>query len=105
LSHPKERAWLYGRPAGNGLDWLYQLVKAGNAIDLGGNGYPRRFTSTAEHLVPRISEKLPEARHTWVYDPHDILWDKWEGKAVIDCAAAERCRPDEWLLVEEWDQC
>jgi hypothetical protein len=27
-----------------GLGWIYGLVKEGKAIDLGGNGYPHRFT-------------------------------------------------------------
>jgi hypothetical protein len=88
----------------DGLDWLRELVKSGKAIDLGGNGYPLRFTSTAEYLVPRIIEKPPEARTTWVSGAGDILTDKWEGKTVIDRAAAKQCRFDEWLLVEAWDE-
>jgi hypothetical protein len=88
----------------NGLEWLEELVKAGKAMDLGGNGYPRRFTSTAEHLVPRIIEQPPGARSVWVSQAGDILTDKWEGKTVIDRAAAEQCPLDEWLLVEAWDE-
>ena len=88
----------------NGLEWLEELVKADKAIDLGGNGYPRRFTSTAEYLVPRIIEQPPGARSTWVSQAGDILTDKWEGKTVIDRAAAEQCPLDEWLLVEAWDE-
>ncbi len=45
----------------DGLRWLYELVKTGDAIHLGGDGYPLRFTSTAEYLVPgssRIPRKL-----------------------------------------------
>ena len=87
-----------------GLGWLDELVKSGNAINLGGNGYPCRYTATAEYLVPRIIEKPPEARHTWVYDPGDVLGEEWEGKTVIDRAAAEECRSNEWLLVEAWDE-
>jgi hypothetical protein len=45
-----------------GLLWLEELVEAGNAINLGGNGYPCRYTATAGHLIPRIIEKPPEAR-------------------------------------------
>jgi len=26
-----------------------------------------------------------------------------KGKTVVDRAAAAGCRPDEWLLVEAWD--
>ncbi len=39
-----------------------------------------------------------------MYDPGDILTGKWEGKTVIDRAAAEQCRLDEWLLVTAWDE-
>jgi hypothetical protein len=56
-----------------GLDWLQTLVKQGYAIDLGGDGYPWRFTATAEQLVPHIITGPPEARATWQYGPRDIL--------------------------------
>ena len=88
----------------NGLDWLDELVKAGKAIDLGGNGYPRRFTSTAKYLIPRFIEQPPGARATWVSQPGDVLTDKWEGKTVIDHAAAEQCALNEWLVVQAWDE-
>jgi hypothetical protein len=87
-----------------GLDWLDELVKAGRAIYLGGNGYPLRYTATAEHLIPRVVEEPPGAHRVWVYDPHDILTEKWEGKTVIDRNAAAACHPEEWLLVEAWDE-
>jgi hypothetical protein len=34
----------------------------------------------------------------------DVITDKWEGKTVIDGATAAQCRPDEWLIVEAWDE-
>jgi len=87
-----------------GLRWIDELVEARKAIDLGGNGYPCRYTVTARHLVPNIIEAPPEVRPTWVAGGSDILTGKWEGKTVIDHAAAGQCRPDEWLLVEAWDE-
>jgi hypothetical protein len=87
-----------------GLQWIDALVAAGKAIDLGGNGYPCRYTATAEHLVPPIMEGPPQARATWLHDASDILTDKWEGQTVIDRAVADGCRPDEWLLVVAWDE-
>lgn len=87
-----------------GLDWIQALVARGAAIDLGGNGYPWRFTSSAEHLIPRIANVPPLARQAWAYGEHDLLTEKWEGKTVIDRAALAGCRPDEWLLVEAWDE-
>jgi len=87
-----------------GLDWLDELVKAGKAINLGGNGYPYRYTVTAENIIPRIIETPPGARTLWQCEASDVLTDKWEGKTVVDRAVAEHCRLDEWLLVEAWDE-
>jgi len=87
-----------------GLDWLEELVKTGQAINLGGNGYPCRYTATAENLIPRIIETPPASRAAWVYQKGDIITDKWEGRTVVDREAAVNCRPDEWLLVEAWDE-
>jgi hypothetical protein len=87
----------------NGLDWLDELVKTGKAIHLGGNGYPRRYTATAEYIVPRI-EQPPLARTDWSYAAGDILTGKWAGKTVVDLVAAAECHLDEWLLVEAWDE-
>ena len=87
-----------------GLKWLDELVTAGKTMDLGGNGYPCRCTATAEHLIPCFVDGPPEAHRIWACGPHDILGDKWEGKTVIDRVAIADCRPDEWLLVEAWDE-
>ena len=87
-----------------GLDWVRELLKAGKAIDLGGQGYPCRYTATAENLIPRIVDEPPGARRIWTSGVNDILSEKWEGKTVIDRAAAAACRGDEWLLIEAWDE-
>jgi hypothetical protein len=88
----------------DGLNWLDELVKAGKAIDLGGNGYPCRYTATAEHLIPQFIEGPPRARTHWLLEAGDFVTDKWEGKTVVDGDAAAQCRPDEWLIVEAWDE-
>ncbi len=86
------------------LEWLDDLVKSGRAIDLGGNGYPCRHTATAEYLTPRIVDKPPGSLNAWISGASDILTEKWEGRTVVDGAAIAACRPDEWLLVEAWDE-
>jgi hypothetical protein len=80
------------------------LSEKGKAIDLGGNGYPYRYTATAEYLVPNSLNGPPGARNPWTCDEGDILTDKWEGKTVIDRVVAASCRPDKWLLIEAWDE-
>lgn len=87
-----------------GLDWIMELVKAGDAIDLGGNGYPCRYTATARNLVSHIIGGPPEANAIWLFDEHDILTEEWAGKTVIDETVVSACPPDEWLLVEAWDE-
>ena len=87
-----------------GLDWLDELVKAGKAIDLGVQGLCGRYTATAAELLPRVAEGPPHAKPIWSAGPYDILTDRWEGRTVIDQTAVAKCRPDEWLLVEAWDE-
>jgi hypothetical protein len=87
-----------------GLRWLDELVVAGHAIDLGGNGYPNYYTAKAESLLLVIADGPPAARETWISGEHDVLTSGWEGKTVIDPAVADACQPDEWLLVVAWDE-
>ena len=87
-----------------GLQWVKELVKEGKATDLGGNGYPCRYTATARDLIPRIIDGPPGARSVWASGEKDILTDTWAGRTVIDHAEFAACRPDEWLLIEAWDE-
>ena len=88
----------------NGLQWLDELVKAGKAINLGGNGYPCRYTLQAANLVPKIIDEPPEANQTWVHGEGDVLTEKWQGRTVVDKAVGAQCLPQEWLLVVAWDE-
>ena len=88
----------------DGLQWIDDLVKVGRAVDLGGNGYPCRYTAQAQYLVPSILKGPPSARRSWVFGQHDVVTPAWNGKTVIDRAATGDCRLDEWLLVVAWDE-
>jgi hypothetical protein len=87
-----------------GLDWLDALVKEGKAINLGVQQLAGRYTAQAEHLLPGLLAGPPGAKEIWSSGPYDILTEKWDGKTVIDQAEAAACRPDEWLLVQAWDE-
>ena len=87
-----------------GLDWVHELVKAKKAIDLGGNGYPCRYTVTGEDVISQIINGPPAARPVWASEENDILTKKWDGKTVVDHAAVTACRPGEWLLIVAWDE-
>jgi hypothetical protein len=90
----------------DGLDWLIELAKQGKAIDLGGNGYPSRFTARAEHLLPHIVSGSFPANETWIIPEGSFFPDPtaYVGKTQIDREGAEQCRSDEWLLVVVWDE-
>lgn len=98
---PRLAVWQTGA---GGLKWLNDLANAGLAVTLGGNGYPCRYMAPAQHLLTRFADNPPGANKHWIYGVNDILLDGWEGKTVIDHAAVAECRPDEWLLVEAWDE-
>jgi hypothetical protein len=87
-----------------GLDWLDELARDGKAINLGVRTLCGRFTTQAAHVLPRIADGPPGARPIWSFGPYDILTEKWDGRTVIDRDAAAACRPDEWLLIEAWDE-
>jgi hypothetical protein len=85
------------------LDWLEELVRSGEAIGLGGSGYPCWYTAKALAILNRALPSPPGARSAWASDPGDILTDGWEGHTVIDDTAVQSTSPDEWLLIE-WDE-
>ena len=87
-----------------GLDWIDELVKQQKAISLGGNGYPLEFTAMTMHLKAHLLEGPPGAKAVWTFDPGDILLPGWLGKTTKDLEALEACRPDEWLLIQAWDE-
>lgn len=87
-----------------GVDWIDKLVKENKVIDLGGNGYPNRYTVTANNIIPFIKNNPPLAKDVWSSDEGDILTEKWEGKTVLDQSEIEKCPPDEWLIVDAWDE-
>ena len=88
----------------DGIDWLFELVKAGKAIDLGGGGYPDRFTAPAKEIIPRIIEGPPQARERWIAGAEQVVIGPWAGETKIDREALAGCKPDEWLLVQAWDE-
>ncbi|MEI7890141.1 MAG: hypothetical protein WCI34_07505 [Actinomycetes bacterium] len=88
----------------HGLDWLADLAKEDRIVSLGGNGYPIRYTGKANELLPRVGDKPPEALAHWVCGPNDILTDAWAGKTTFDQTELDNCTPEEWLIVEAWDE-
>lgn len=106
---PRIAAWQGGLDA---IDWLEALVPDGSVIDLGGDGYPRRFTARAGAILPTVLGGPPEANERWVAgahdrfiaEPSDALGTGWLGATTVDRDQAATCTPDEWLVVEVWDE-
>ena len=102
---PKGKCLAVWQANSSGLNWLDELVRKGEAIDLGGNhGYPNLYASTAKDLIRKISKKPPGEQNPWLNGVNDILGEGYLGKTVIDRKEIKKCTPDEWLLVEAWDE-
>lgn len=87
-----------------GLRWLDELVERQEAISLGGNGYPFEYTAQSRVLLACLQGDPPEAKAVWTHGPEDIITPAWAGKTTVDQEAVEACRPDEWLLIQAWDE-
>ncbi|HSB61423.1 MAG TPA: hypothetical protein VLI67_06870 [Vicinamibacteria bacterium] len=87
-----------------GLRWIDDLVKARKAVDLGGNGYPCRYSIAAGVLRPVISNGLPPNESPPVIGADYALPGGWSSELKVDAAALSECRSEEELLIEAWDQ-
>ena len=84
----------------NGVDWLMDLAKAGKAIDLGGGGYPWRFTITVKELLVFLLNRETQ----WTHDDKDFSRGPWGSKTFANSAGLDECKGDEWLIVDCWDE-
>lgn len=89
---------------GDGLRWVRELVEAGKAKDLGGDGYPYLFTAPASEVLPVIEGTPPGARDPWLVDEGDVALPHWLGKTTMYPEAIAACRYYEWLVIEVWDE-
>lgn len=91
--------------AGLGGDkWLHDLVSEGLAANLGGNGYPNRFTVSAGVLVSVLAAGPPSHGGPPVIGDNYLLPGGWTGDARIDLEQLRHLDKDEALLVVAWDQ-
>ena len=88
-----------------GLRWLDELVEQGHAVDLGGNGYPMRYTAIAKHVVARLEGEPPESRPRWTLPLESgPPLPQWLGRTTKYPEVIAACLPDEWLLIQAWDE-
>ena len=87
-----------------GLFWLDELVKQGLAQDLGGNGYPNKYSGHASVILPKIVPSLPSYEGNVVIGD-DYVLDGGENWAIqINQPKIDACNPDEKLFIEVWDK-
>ena len=86
-----------------GLFWLDELVKQGLAQDLGGNGYPNKYSGQASIILPKLVPSLPNFEGKAVIGDGYVLdgGESWEVK--INQPKIDACLPQELLLIEAWD--
>ena len=87
-----------------GLTWIDDLVKTGKAMDLGGSGYPSRYSMPAGVFLSVISKGLPPTESPAVIGDDYVLPSGWNGEIEVDVAALSECGNEEELLIEAWDQ-
>lgn len=87
-----------------GLRWLRDLVSQHQAVDLGGNGYPNRFSVAAGVLLPILGVGLPPNESPAVIGEDYVTPAGWSGDVMLNAEVAAMCHPHEQLLIEAWDQ-
>jgi hypothetical protein len=86
-----------------GLSWLDELVKQGLAQDMGGNGYPNKYSVQASIALPKIVPSLPSYEGNTVIGDDYILEGDENWAIKVNQSKIAACSPDETLLIEAWD--
>lgn len=92
-----------------GLKWIEQVATCDGCVALSRNGYPNWYLARAADVLPTIRSRRPYEppmyeQPTWITGEGDVLLPGWLGKTTVDDEAMNGCEPDEWLLVEAWDE-
>ena len=103
-TEPAETQTLAEWEAGlGGLAWLDDLVKAGRATCLGGDGYPLRYTANAAVVANAIGNGPPRHDGPVVVGEDYITPGGWIDGMAVDRSNLDACVADEELLIEAWD--
>ena len=93
-----------------GIRWLEKLVEEGKATKLRGDGYPNRYTSTADIVLPLITGDAikPADDGIWVYGMDEgeeyAQPPGWMGKVNLRPERIRTCPTDAALTIDAWDQ-
>lgn len=93
-----------------GIRWLEKLVEEGKAAKLRGDGYPNRYTSTADIVLPLITGDAikPADDGIWVFGMDEgeeyAQPPGWMGKVNLRPERIRDCPTDAALTIDAWDQ-
>lgn len=93
-----------------GIRWLEKLVEEGKATKLRGDGYPNRYTSTANIVLPLITGDAikPADDGIWVFGMDEgeeyAQPPGWMGKVKLRPESIRTCPTDASLTIDAWDQ-
>ena len=93
-----------------GIRWLEKLVEEGKATKLRGDGYPNRYTSTADIVLPLITGDAikPADDGIWVFGMDEgeeyAQPPGWMGKVNLRPESIRTCPTDASLTIDAWDQ-
>ncbi|MDO8064990.1 hypothetical protein [Janthinobacterium sp. SUN206] len=84
-----------------GADWIAQLCTQGKATQLSSNGFPNRYTASADVIAPLLQAGIAEAQDGEF--PQDTLTG-WPGSITVHPERIAACVPGQLLTIEVWDQ-
>ena len=93
-----------------GIRWLEKLVEEGKATKLRGDGYPNRYTSTANIVLPLITGDAikPADDGIWVFGMDEgeeyAQPPCWMGKVNLRPESIRTCPTNAALTIDAWDQ-
>lgn len=88
----------------SGLDWIDPLLRQGQATTISADGYPSLYAVKAGSIHPVISNGPPNANPVWKREMGDVIGPLWLGGTTVHPDVLAQCEPNEWLLVEAWDE-
>lgn len=89
-----------------GLDWIDDLVGTGQvSLIWNGHGYPNRYTAPSKYICPILLAGPPHARDIWaIGEGETVVGPISRLGSRINREAIEACAPEEWLVIEVWDE-
>jgi hypothetical protein len=87
-----------------GTRWIVQLCASGDAVDLGGDGYPNRYLITAAVLRAVLRDGVPQHDSPPVVGDDYYLPRGWTGDAELQIERLNALPGHTLLAVDAWDQ-